>query len=110
MENARIHRLFSLARAGQLSRRQLLETGLRLGLATPVILSLIEAAPESAAASVVTQCSLPFASALGSGSNEWDAPGAHYFRHGRYRSALFVFDPIVNGRARRLRDAAHPQR
>ena len=29
-----------------MSRRQLLETGLRLGLASPVILSLIEAAPE----------------------------------------------------------------
>jgi peptide/nickel transport system substrate-binding protein len=33
-----------------MSRRQLLETGLRLGLATPVIMSLIEAAPESASA------------------------------------------------------------
>jgi peptide/nickel transport system substrate-binding protein len=50
MEDARVHRLFSLARAGRLSRRQLLETGLRLGLASPVILSLIEAAPRSAGA------------------------------------------------------------
>jgi peptide/nickel transport system substrate-binding protein len=50
VEDARVHRLFSLARAGRLSRRQLLETGLRLGLASPVILSLIEAAPETAAA------------------------------------------------------------
>jgi peptide/nickel transport system substrate-binding protein len=33
-----------------MSRRQLLETGLRLGLASPVILSLIEAAPRGAAA------------------------------------------------------------
>ena len=33
-----------------MSRRQLLETGLRLGLASPVIMSLIEAAPKSAMA------------------------------------------------------------
>ena len=33
-----------------MSRRQLLETGLRLGLASPVILSLIEAAPRSVSA------------------------------------------------------------
>jgi peptide/nickel transport system substrate-binding protein len=33
-----------------MSRRQLLETGLRLGLASPVIVSLIEAAPKSALA------------------------------------------------------------
>src|ERR671912_476995 len=36
-----------------MSRRQLLGTGLRLGLATPVILSLIEAAPKSALATPV---------------------------------------------------------
>ena len=47
MEDPRVDRLFSLARAGRLSRRQLLETGLRLGLASPVILALIEAAPRS---------------------------------------------------------------
>ena len=50
MEDARVNRLFSLARAGRMSRRQLLETGLRLGLASPVIISLIEAAPRCAAA------------------------------------------------------------
>jgi peptide/nickel transport system substrate-binding protein len=50
MEDPRAHRLFALARAGRLSRRQLLETGLRLGLASPVILSLIEAAPRSVGA------------------------------------------------------------
>ena len=50
MEDARVTRLFSLARAGRLSRRQVLETGLRLGLASPVIVSLIEAAPKTAAA------------------------------------------------------------
>ncbi len=46
-------RLMKLARSGRASRRQLLETGLRLGLASPVILSLIEAAPRSASASPV---------------------------------------------------------
>jgi peptide/nickel transport system substrate-binding protein len=50
MEASRVDRLFALARAGRLSRRQLLETGLRLGLASPVILSLIEAAPRSVGA------------------------------------------------------------
>ena len=50
MEDARVSRLYSLAHAGHMSRRQLLETGLRLGLASPVIMSLIEAAPRSAAA------------------------------------------------------------
>ncbi|MCC7023280.1 MAG: ABC transporter substrate-binding protein [Thermomicrobiales bacterium] len=43
-------RLLKLARSGRASRRQLLETGLRLGLASPVILSLIEAAPRTASA------------------------------------------------------------
>src|SRR5689334_17841557 len=37
---------------GKLSRRQVLETGLRLGLATPVIGSLMAAAPEASAAPV----------------------------------------------------------
>jgi peptide/nickel transport system substrate-binding protein len=50
MEASRVDRLFALARAGRLSRRQLLETGLRLGLASPIILSLIEAAPRSVGA------------------------------------------------------------
>ncbi len=50
MEDARVDRLLSLARNGGMSRRQLLETGLRLGLASSVIMSLIEAAPRSAAA------------------------------------------------------------
>ena len=50
MEDARVNRLFSIARAGRMSRRQVLETGLRLGFASPVIISLIEAAPRSAAA------------------------------------------------------------
>src|SRR5215211_2179173 len=50
VEDARVSRLYSLAHAGHMSRRQLLETGLRLGLASLVIMSLIEAAPRSAAA------------------------------------------------------------
>jgi peptide/nickel transport system substrate-binding protein len=54
VEDARVNHLFSLARAGFLSRRQLLETGLRLGLASPLITSLIEVAPESASAAPIT--------------------------------------------------------
>ena len=50
VQDPRVARLFSLAHAGRMSRRQLLETGLRLGLASPVIVSLIEAAPKSASA------------------------------------------------------------
>ena len=50
MYDADVDRLMKLARSGRASRRQLLETGLRLGLASPVILSLIEAAPKRAAA------------------------------------------------------------
>jgi peptide/nickel transport system substrate-binding protein len=41
-----------------MSRRQLLETGLRLGLASPVILSLIEAAPNKASAMSAEPASL----------------------------------------------------
>lgn len=51
MNEVRVDRLFALARGGRASRRQLLETGLRFGLASPVILSLIEAAPRTALAS-----------------------------------------------------------
>lgn len=50
MNDSHVERLYGLARSGKVSRRQLLETGLRLGLASPVILSLIEAAPRAAAA------------------------------------------------------------
>ena len=50
MEDVRVDRLFSLARTGRMSRRQILETGLRLGLASPVIISLIEAGPKTASA------------------------------------------------------------
>jgi len=50
MELNHAERLMRLAKSGGMSRRQLLETGLRLGLATPVIAALVEAAPKSAAA------------------------------------------------------------
>jgi len=50
MELNHSERLMRLAKSGGMSRRQLLETGLRLGLATPVITALIDAAPKSAAA------------------------------------------------------------
>src|SRR5829696_7833882 len=59
MEDARVNRLFSLARAGRLSRRQVLETGLRLGLASPVIMSLIESTPKGVAAAPGEQASVP---------------------------------------------------
>lgn len=38
-------RLHAMARTGQISRRQVLNTGLRLGLASPVIMGLMAAAP-----------------------------------------------------------------
>lgn len=47
MNDAHVNRLFALARLGKLSRREILETGLRLGLASPIIASLIDAAPRS---------------------------------------------------------------
>ncbi len=47
MNDPRVDRLYALARGGRASRRRLLETGLRLGLASPVILSLIDAAPRT---------------------------------------------------------------
>jgi peptide/nickel transport system substrate-binding protein len=59
MKDPRESQLFSRARAGCMSRRRLLETGLRLGLASPVILSLIEAAPKSALAVPGQTASLP---------------------------------------------------
>jgi peptide/nickel transport system substrate-binding protein len=58
VEDARINRLFSLARAGHLSRRQVLETGLRLGLASPVIMSLLESTPQRVAAAPGGQASV----------------------------------------------------
>ncbi len=58
MEDSRVDRLFTLARSGGLSRRQLLESGLRLGLASPVIISLIEAAPKEISAAPGTRSAL----------------------------------------------------
>jgi peptide/nickel transport system substrate-binding protein len=45
----RVRRLLADARAGRLSRRQVLSAGLRLGLASPAILGLMAAAPNVAA-------------------------------------------------------------
>ncbi len=50
MNDPRIVRLTDLASQGRLNRRQLVETGLRLGLATPAIAALVAAAPVSVAA------------------------------------------------------------
>jgi peptide/nickel transport system substrate-binding protein len=50
VEDARVDRLYLLARTGRMSRRRLLDTGLRLGLASPVIISLIEAVSNTASA------------------------------------------------------------
>lgn len=50
METNHADRLMRMAKSGGMSRRQLLETGLRLGLATPVIAALVDAAPKPAAA------------------------------------------------------------
>ena len=49
----RLADLLAQARAGRLSRRHLLETGLRLGLASPVIVGLLEAVPASATSPAV---------------------------------------------------------
>jgi peptide/nickel transport system substrate-binding protein len=59
LESTGVDRLFSLARAGHLSRRQLLEAGLRLGLASPVIVALIEAAPQRATAAPIERAPAP---------------------------------------------------
>ncbi len=50
MDDPRVSNLFAQARQGRISRRDLLETGLRLGLATPVIMALMSAAPDVSAA------------------------------------------------------------
>jgi peptide/nickel transport system substrate-binding protein len=50
MDDPRVERLFRQARQGQLSRRRLLSTGLRLGLATPVLTALVMSAPITASA------------------------------------------------------------
>jgi hypothetical protein len=51
MVDSRIARFVALASGGALSRRQVVETGLRLGLATPIITALMASAPEATAAS-----------------------------------------------------------
>lgn len=49
MDDRQIGRLFAAASAGRMNRRQVLETGLRLGIATPVLTALAAAAPARAA-------------------------------------------------------------
>jgi peptide/nickel transport system substrate-binding protein len=63
MGDPRIERLESLAKRGLISRRDLLQTGLKLGLATPVITSLVALAPASTSAA--PQAALPRALAQG---------------------------------------------
>ena len=48
MQDPVVGRLNALARSGKMSRRDMLNTGLRLGLASPVILELMNAAPVAA--------------------------------------------------------------
>ncbi len=48
MQDHVVTRLQAMARRGQVSRRDMLNTGLRLGLASPVILSLMNAVPATA--------------------------------------------------------------
>src|SRR5262249_32181872 len=50
MTKARLLQFARDAHSGRLSRRQVLETGLRLGLATPAIGALMAVAPEASAA------------------------------------------------------------
>ncbi len=50
MDDPCVARLFDQARTGRLSRRQLLHAGLRLGLASPVIVALLDSARSTAAA------------------------------------------------------------
>jgi peptide/nickel transport system substrate-binding protein len=50
MTEERLRQLARDAGSGRLNRRQVLETGLRLGLATPAIVALMATAPEAAAA------------------------------------------------------------
>lgn len=50
MNDPRVSSLLRAALSGRLTRRQVLETGLGLGLATPVLAALVAAAPEASAA------------------------------------------------------------
>ncbi|MDQ3781046.1 MAG: ABC transporter substrate-binding protein [Chloroflexota bacterium] len=54
MDDRQIGRLFTSASLGRISRRQLLETGLRLGIATPMLTALYAAVPTAATASVAS--------------------------------------------------------
>jgi peptide/nickel transport system substrate-binding protein len=49
MKDSRVSRFIAEASAGQLTRRQVVETGLKLGVATPLLTGLWQAAPAAAA-------------------------------------------------------------
>ena len=69
MKDSRIARFLADASAGRLSRRQVIERGLALGVATPLLTSLWQAAPAAAApASPAPQPLLPAAQEGGSGT------------------------------------------
>ncbi|MCD6027853.1 MAG: extracellular solute-binding protein family 5 [Thermomicrobiales bacterium] len=105
MNDSRVNRLFAVARSGQMSRRQLLETGLKLGLASPVILSLIEAAPRSVSAApsvpdahlmrtgAAQESSGTFTTLLTSGTEDIDP---HYtYSEIASAIALLVYDMLI---------------
>ncbi|MGI9255275.1 MAG: hypothetical protein ACR2J8_16140, partial [Thermomicrobiales bacterium] len=58
MNYSRAARFLADATSGRLSRRQVLETGLTLGIATPILTSLWQAAPASAASHPASDVSL----------------------------------------------------
>jgi peptide/nickel transport system substrate-binding protein len=105
VNDSRVNRLFAVARSGQMSRRQLLETGLKLGLASPVILSLIEAAPKSVSAApsvpdarlmrtgAAQESSGTFTTLLTSGTEDIDP---HYtYSEIASAIALLVYDMLI---------------
>jgi peptide/nickel transport system substrate-binding protein len=105
VNDSRVNRLFAVARSGQMSRRQLLETGLKLGLASPVILSLIEAAPRSVSAApsvpdahlmrtgAAQESSGTFTTLLTSGTEDIDP---HYtYSEIASAIALLVYDMLI---------------
>src|SRR5215217_2839985 len=60
MDDPRVSGFLAQARLGRLSRREILVAGLRLGLATPVIMALMKTAPEvSAAPGALSRHGLP---------------------------------------------------
>lgn len=69
MDDRQIGRLFTAASLGRISRHQLLETGLRLGIGTPMLTALYAAVPAAATATVAsTPARLPTRQANNSGT------------------------------------------